>query len=121
MRRFILLALVCLLLPINVAALEVPKLTGYVNDLAEIISPATELKIEHFLRGFESSDSTQLVIDVCAQRANPVGGADHRNVLLRYPMHPRKSLLELRARIALDPRGVTSQRNRSSRSSSDRS
>jgi uncharacterized protein len=43
-------------------ALEVPKLNGYVNDLAGVISPETELKIEHFLRGFESSDSTQLVV-----------------------------------------------------------
>ncbi len=39
-----------------------PKLSGHVNDLAEVISPGTELKIEDFLRGFESSDSTQLVI-----------------------------------------------------------
>lgn len=62
MRRFILPALICLLLPLNVAALEVPKLNGYVNDLAGVISPGTELKIESFLRGFESSDSTQLVI-----------------------------------------------------------
>ena len=61
-RRFILQALFCFLLPLNVAALEVPKLSGYVNDLAEVISPETELKVERFLRGFESSDSTQLVI-----------------------------------------------------------
>lgn len=57
-----LLTLTLLLLPFNVAALEVPKLTGYVNDLADIITPATEQKIEQFLRGFEASDSTQLVI-----------------------------------------------------------
>jgi uncharacterized protein len=62
MRRFMLYSLIFLLLPLNVAALEVPKLNGYVNDLADVISPGTELKIEHFLRGFESSDSTQLVI-----------------------------------------------------------
>jgi uncharacterized protein len=62
MRRFMLHTLIFLLLPLNVAALEVPKLNGYVNDLADVISPGTELKIEHFLRGFESSDSTQLVI-----------------------------------------------------------
>lgn len=62
MRRFILPALICLLLPLNAAALEVPKLNGYVNDLAGVISPGTELKIESFLRGFESSDSTQLMI-----------------------------------------------------------
>ncbi len=61
-RRFILLSLTLLLLPFNVAALEVPKLAGYVNDLAGVISPDIELKIENFLRGFEASDSTQLVI-----------------------------------------------------------
>ncbi|MDH3455190.1 MAG: TPM domain-containing protein [Desulfuromonadales bacterium] len=62
LRRFVLFALLCLLLPLNAAALEVPKLNGYVNDLADVISPGTELKVERFLRGFESSDSTQLVI-----------------------------------------------------------
>jgi uncharacterized protein len=62
MRQFILYSLIFLLLPLNVVALEVPKLNGYVNDLAGVISPETELKIEHFLRGFESSDSTQLVV-----------------------------------------------------------
>lgn len=61
MRRFVLLILL-LLLPLNVAALEVPKHTGYVNDMAGLISSATELKIENFLRGFEASDSTQLVV-----------------------------------------------------------
>jgi len=62
MRRFILHTLLFLLLPLNVAALEVPKLNGYVNDLADVITPGTELKIERFLEGFEGSDSTQLVI-----------------------------------------------------------
>ena len=62
MRRFILHTLIFLLLPLNVAALEVPNLDGYVNDLADVITPGTELKIESFLQGFESSDSTQLVI-----------------------------------------------------------
>lgn len=61
MCRFVLFILL-LLLPLNVAALEVPKATGYVNDRAGLISSSTELKIENFLRGFEGSDSTQLVI-----------------------------------------------------------
>jgi uncharacterized protein len=61
-RRFVLPILLVLLLPLNVLALEVPKHTGYVNDLAGLISSATELKIENFLRGFEGSDSTQLVV-----------------------------------------------------------
>ena len=60
--RFVLPILLVLLLPLNVLALEVPKNTGYVNDLAGLISSATELKIENFLRGFEASDSTQLVV-----------------------------------------------------------
>lgn len=62
MRRFILNFLLILLLPLTAAALEVPKVAGYVNDHAGLISSATELKIENFLRGFEGSDSTQLVV-----------------------------------------------------------
>jgi len=62
MRRFILNVLLVLLLPLTAAALEVPKVSGYVNDHAALISSATELKIENFLRGFEGSDSTQLVV-----------------------------------------------------------
>ena len=61
-RRFVLLILLVLLMPFNLLALEVPKHTGYVNDMAGLISSATELKIENFLRGFEGSDSTQLVV-----------------------------------------------------------
>jgi uncharacterized protein len=61
-RRFILHFLLILLLPLTAAALEVPKVAGYVNDHAGLISSATELKIENFLRGFEGSDSTQLVV-----------------------------------------------------------
>ena len=61
-RRFILHFLLILLLPLTAAALEVPKVIGYVNDRAGLISSATELKIENFLRGFEGSDSTQLVV-----------------------------------------------------------
>lgn len=61
LRRF-LLFLCLLLLPFTAAALDVPKLAGYVNDHAGLISSSTELKIENFLRGFEASDSTQLVV-----------------------------------------------------------
>lgn len=61
-RRLLLPVLFLLLLPLTVAALEVPKASGYVNDLAGVISAPTELKIEDFLRSFEASDSTQLVI-----------------------------------------------------------
>jgi len=43
-------------------ALEVPKLTGYVNDYAGMISPRTKAALEQELRAFEQSDSTQLVL-----------------------------------------------------------
>ena len=43
-------------------ALDVPQLTGYVNDRADMISPGVELKLENFLREFERTDSTQISI-----------------------------------------------------------
>jgi len=63
LRRFfpILIAL-GLLLPLTSAALEVPKATGYVVDTAGLLSDSTRLKLEHFLEGFEKSDSTQLAV-----------------------------------------------------------
>ncbi len=51
-----------LLLPLTAAALDVPKATGYVVDQAGLLNPSTRLKIEHFLEGFEKSDSTQLAV-----------------------------------------------------------
>ena len=42
--------------------LDVPRLQGYVNDYAGIISPSTKSKIEEELKAFEGSDSTQIVI-----------------------------------------------------------
>ena len=42
--------------------LEVPKLQGYVNDYAGMISPSAKSKLEEGLRAFEQSDSTQIVI-----------------------------------------------------------
>jgi len=51
-----------LLLPPQARALNVPKLQGYVNDYAHMISGATRAKLEGELRSFEQSDSTQLVI-----------------------------------------------------------
>jgi len=44
------------------AALEVPRPTGYVNDKAGLISQTVELKLEQFLREFENSDSTQISV-----------------------------------------------------------
>lgn len=43
-------------------ALEVPVLKGYVNDYADMISPAVEGRLEGELRSFEQTDSTQIVI-----------------------------------------------------------
>ena len=42
--------------------LDAPKLQGYVNDYAGLISPSAKSKIEEELRTFEQSDSTQIVI-----------------------------------------------------------
>jgi uncharacterized protein len=49
-------------LPFSAYGLEIPKLQGYVNDYAGMISPSAKLKIEEGLRAFEQSDSTQIVI-----------------------------------------------------------
>ncbi len=46
----------------GVLALEVPPATGYVNDRAGLLTETTELKLEQFLREFEQSDSTQIVV-----------------------------------------------------------
>jgi uncharacterized protein len=49
-------------LPVVAYSLEVPKLQGYVNDYAEMMSPSARSKIEEELKAFEQSDSTQIVI-----------------------------------------------------------
>lgn len=43
-------------------ALDVPKLQGYVNDYANMISPSAKAQLENELRIFEQTDSTQVVI-----------------------------------------------------------
>jgi len=43
-------------------ALDVPKLQGYVNDYANMISPSAKAELEKELRSFENTDSTQIVI-----------------------------------------------------------
>ena len=50
------------LLCVPVHALEVPKLQGYVNDYAGMISPQAKATLEQELRAFEQSDSTQIVV-----------------------------------------------------------
>lgn len=57
----LLLFALCSLLP-SAHALDVPKLQGYVNDYAGMISPETKARLESELRAFEQSDSTQVVI-----------------------------------------------------------
>jgi len=43
-------------------AIDVPKLQGYVNDYANMISPSAEAELENKLKAFELTDSTQIVI-----------------------------------------------------------
>lgn len=63
MRRILLLLLGLVLLgPLTAGALDVPPLSGHVNDRAGLLRPATVLKLEQFLSEFERSDSTQLVL-----------------------------------------------------------
>jgi uncharacterized protein len=49
-------------LPLTAHGLDVPRLQGYVNDYAGMISPSAKSKIEERLKAFEQSDSTQIVI-----------------------------------------------------------
>lgn len=60
MIRFLLI--LCLLLPVSVQALDPPQNAGYVNDRASLLSAPVRLKLEQFLRQFEESDSTQIVV-----------------------------------------------------------
>lgn len=61
--RFLALQLLLLLaLAVPAAALDVPPLTGHVNDDAHILSPQTRLRLEQALTDFERSDSTQIVV-----------------------------------------------------------
>lgn len=43
-------------------ALDVPRLTGHVNDYAEMLSPQARQELEARLTAFERSDSTQIVV-----------------------------------------------------------
>ncbi len=59
-----LLAALCLLLlaATSLPALEVPKLTGRINDYAAILAPATVDQLENSLGQFETEQSTQIVV-----------------------------------------------------------
>ena len=62
--RLLLLFLVpgALLCPSPGAALEVPPLTGRINDTAAMLSPQTVATLDSLLAGLEADDSTQLVV-----------------------------------------------------------
>lgn len=62
MKHFIYILFFFLLFPAYTHALDVPELKGYVNDYADMISPAVESGLEEELRSFEKTDSTQIVI-----------------------------------------------------------
>ena len=62
MRRFLLALILCLVTVLPAAALDVPKPTGYVTDLAGMLSSSTKQKLDTFLQRFEASDSTQIVV-----------------------------------------------------------
>lgn len=52
----------CFFSPLFAHALDVPKLQGYVNDYANMISPPARAELERELKVFEQTDSTQVVI-----------------------------------------------------------
>jgi len=62
MKKIVFIFLFFLLIPGLIHALDVPPLQGYVNDYAGMISPTIRTQLEAELKGFEQTDSTQLVI-----------------------------------------------------------
>ena len=62
LRASLALFILLLLCSSSAHALDVPKLRGYVNDYANIISPSARTELEKELRSFEETDSTQIVI-----------------------------------------------------------
>jgi uncharacterized protein len=57
---FLVFLLCCV--PVAAYGLNVPRLQGYINDYAGMISPSAKSKIEEGLKAFEQSDSTQVVV-----------------------------------------------------------
>jgi len=62
MSKFPALILLFLLVALPAIAREIPAPSGYVNDTAGLLSQTTAIKLEQFLRDFERSDSTQIVL-----------------------------------------------------------
>lgn len=62
MRRLFGIFLLLVLLVSPATALDIPRAVGYVTDNAGLLTQTTRLKLEQFLREFEASDSTQIVV-----------------------------------------------------------
>lgn len=62
MRSLLSAILLLILCSAPAVALDAPKVGGYVNDQAGLLSQTATLKLEQFLRGFEASDSTQITL-----------------------------------------------------------
>ncbi|HTP64675.1 MAG TPA: TPM domain-containing protein, partial [Geobacteraceae bacterium] len=60
--RFLSIILLHLVLSFPAFALDVPQLTGHVNDHAGLLSPQVRQELEARLTDFERSDSTQIVV-----------------------------------------------------------
>ena len=61
MKRILLLALL-FLMPLPLLALDVPQLTGRVNDYARMLSPEAASLLEQKLAAFERDQTTQIVV-----------------------------------------------------------
>ncbi len=61
LKRILILAIL-VLMPLPVLALDVPGLTGRVNDYARLLSPGVATSLEQKLAGFEQETSTQIVV-----------------------------------------------------------
>ncbi len=58
----ILFLITLLLIPLQLLALDVPQLTGRVNDYARMLSPEAATSLEQKLAAFERDQSTQIVV-----------------------------------------------------------
>ncbi len=100
--------LLCITAPL--LALEVPSLTGRVNDLAGVLGQATVQQLEEELRAFETAESTQLVVltipslegdslegfSLRVVEAWKIGQSDHDNgALLLIVKNDRKLRIEV--------------------------
>src|SRR5450830_661001 len=61
LQRFLILAML-VLMPFTAAALDVPQLTGRINDYAGILSAGAKTILEQKLACFEQDQSTQVVV-----------------------------------------------------------